>query len=204
MKARIATLDDFVADAFQGDMGMTTPMRPTEPPNPDGLTDDDKPGVDLDLAHVTRVAFYLRRIAIPRRVGLTDRGAALFAQVNCSVCHAPSLKTSANYPIAQLAGIDAPVFTDMLLHDMGPALADGMTDGTSGSADWRTAPLIGERFSKTFLHDGRVTTIEAAILAHDGEAKGAAEAFAALPADDQAALVDLRPGALTTITGGIR
>ena len=72
LKARVATLDDFTADAFQGDMGMTTPMRPTELPNPDGLTDDQRPGVDLDQDHVDRVAFYLRRIAIPKRVGLTD------------------------------------------------------------------------------------------------------------------------------------
>lgn len=188
VKARIATLDDFAADAFQGDMGMTTPMRPTELPNPDNLTDDLRAGVDLDQEHVDRVAFYLRRIAIPKRVGLTDHGAALFDQIACSGCHTPSLHTRADYPIAQLADIDAPVFTDMLLHDMGDALADGMTDGGGGSKDWRTAPLIGLRFSKLYMHDGRASTITDAILAHGGEAQASVDAFNALSQADRDAL----------------
>jgi CxxC motif-containing protein (DUF1111 family) len=188
VKARVATLDDFAADAFQGDMGMTTPMRPTELPNPDNLTDDLRAGVDLDQEHVDRVAFYLRRIAIPKRVGLTDHGAALFDQIACSGCHTPSLHTRADYPIAQLADIDAPVFTDMLLHDMGDALADGMTDGGGGSKDWRTAPLIGLRFSKLYMHDGRASTITDAILAHGGEAQASVDAFNALSQADRDAL----------------
>ncbi|MEO5726967.1 MAG: di-heme oxidoredictase family protein, partial [Byssovorax sp.] len=56
LKARIATLDDFTADAFQGDMGITSPMRPLELLNPDGLTDDDKPGVDTTLDDVNDIA----------------------------------------------------------------------------------------------------------------------------------------------------
>jgi CxxC motif-containing protein (DUF1111 family) len=189
VKARVATLDDFAADAFQGDMGMTTPMRPSELPNPDNLTDDLRAGVDLDQEHVNRVAFYLRRIAIPRRVGLTDRGAALFDQVACSGCHTPSLHTRADYPIPQLADIDAPVFTDMLLHDMGDGLADGMTDGGGTSKDWRTAPLIGLRFSKLYLHDGRASTIADAILMHGGEAQASVDAFNALSPADRDALI---------------
>ena len=189
VKARVATLDDFTADAFQGDMGMTTPMRPTELANPDDLTDDLRAGVDLDQDHVNRVAFYLRRIAIPRRVGLTERGAALFDQVACSACHTPSLHTRADYPIAQLADIDAPVFTDMLLHDMGDGLADGMTDGGGDSRDWRTAPLIGLRFSKLYLHDGRASTVTGAILMHGGEAEASVTAFTALSQADRDALI---------------
>ncbi len=190
LKARIATLDDFSADAFQGDMGLTTPMRPTELPNPDGLTDDQRAGVDLAQDHIDRVAFYLRRIAIPRRVGLTDRGTALFAQVQCAACHVPSLRTRAAYPIPELAGIDAPIYSDLLLHDMGDALADGQTDGSSTSPGWRTAPLIGLRFASTYLHDGRAATVTDAVLAHDGEAAGARTAFQALSPDDQRALID--------------
>ncbi len=189
VKARVATIDDFVADAYQGDMGLTTPMRPVELVNPDGLVDDKRPGVDLGIDHVNRVAFYLRRIAIPRRVGLDEQGKKLFASTNCAVCHAPTMKTRTDYPIAAIAGIDAAVYTDMLLHDMGPDLADGMTDGSAGSGDFRTTPLIGVRFSKTFLHDGRVTSIADAILAHGGEAKGSADAFRALSVADQEALV---------------
>ncbi|HEY4242991.1 MAG TPA: di-heme oxidoredictase family protein [Kofleriaceae bacterium] len=188
VKARIATLDDFAADAFQGDMGLTTPMRPTELPNPDGLTDDLRPGVDLGQDHVDRVAFYVRRIAIPARVGLTDAGAQLFDQVKCTGCHTPTLHTRADYPIPQLADIDAPIYTDLLLHDMGTALADGMTDGGT-SLTWRTAPLIGLRFSLSFLHDGRAATVADAIMQHAGEAAGSRDAFAALSADDQATLL---------------
>jgi CxxC motif-containing protein (DUF1111 family) len=112
LKARIATLDDFTADAFQGDMGLTTPMRPTELPNPDGLTDDQRAGVDLDQAHIDEIAFYMRRIAIPKRVGVTDQGAALFAQIQCATCHVPTMHTRADYPISVIADIDAPIFTD--------------------------------------------------------------------------------------------
>ena len=190
LKARIAVLDDFTADAFQGDMGLTTPMRPSELPNPDGLADDLRAGVDLGQDHIDRIAFYLRRIAIPRRVGLTDGGAALFAQVQCAACHVPSLRTRADYPIPELAGIDAPVYTDLLLHDMGAALADGQTDGSATSPGWRTAPLIGLRFAASYLHDGRAATVTDAVLAHDGEAADSRTRFQALSPDDQRTLID--------------
>jgi CxxC motif-containing protein (DUF1111 family) len=190
LKARIATLDDFTADAFQGDMGMTTPMRPTELANPDGLADDLRPGVDVAQDHIDRIAFYLRRIAIPRRVGLTERGAALFAQVQCAACHVPALQTRTDYPIRPLAGIAAPIYSDLLLHDMGAALADGLTDGSATSPAWRTAPLIGLRFAASYLHDGRAATITDAVLAHDGEAAASRSAFQALSPDDQRSLIE--------------
>lgn len=189
LKARIVTLDEFTADAFQGDMGLTSPMRPDELPNPDGLVDDARPGSDVTIDHIDRITFYLRHIAIPKRVGQTARGAELFAQTTCAACHVPSLRTRADYPIRQLAAIDAPVYTDLLLHDMGDALADGMTDGGGKSRYWRTAPLIGLRFFRTFMHDGRAATIEDAILAHDGEARGSVAAFRALAAADRALLI---------------
>lgn len=190
LKARIATIDDFTADAFQGDMGLTTPMRPAELANPDGLADDLRPGIDLAQDHIDRIAFYLRRIAIPRRVGLTGRGAALFAEVQCAACHVPALRTRADYPIPQLAGIDAPIYSDLLLHDMGAALADGLTEGSATSPSWRTAPLIGLRFAASYLHDGRAATVTDAVLAHDGEAAASRTGFQALSPDDQRRLID--------------
>lgn len=190
LKARIVTLDEFTADAFQGDMGMTSPMRPDELPNPDGLVDDMRPGNDVGIEHIDRITFYLRRIAIPKRVGLTAKGKQLFESTQCAACHVPSLRTRADYPIKQIADIDAPVYTDLLLHDMGAELADGMTDGGAESSSyWRTAPLIGMRFFRTFLHDGRATSVEEAILAHDGEARGAADAFRALATTDRETLL---------------
>jgi CxxC motif-containing protein (DUF1111 family) len=190
LKARIGTLDDFAADAFQGDMGLTTPMRPTELANPDELTDDQRPGIDLDIDHINQVAFYVRRIAIPVRVEPTERGQQLFDQLACSACHAPTMHTRADYPISQIANLDAPIYSDLLLHDMGPALADGQTDGGASSLQWRTAPLIGLRFARNYLHDGRAHSLTEAITAHDGEAHGAAQAFQALSPADQQTLID--------------
>src|SRR5262249_17017533 len=158
--ARVPTLDDFTADALQGDMGITSPLRPDEFPNPDGLKDDRKPGIDVDIDSVNQRAMYLRMIAIPRRAAASDAARALFDQAKCSVCHVPSLRTREDYPLPMLAGVDAPVFTDVLLHDMGDTLADAMLDGDAHARDWRTSPLIGLRFNKTFLHDGRAHTVE--------------------------------------------
>lgn len=194
LKARIATLDDFTADAFQGDMGITSPLRPVELPNPDGLTDDDKPGVDTTLDNVNDIASYMRLLSIPTRVPATNPlGAALFAGAQCAVCHAPSLRTRADYPIAALADIDAPVFTDFLLHDLGDKLADGLDEGEATSREWRTSPLIGLRFNRVLMHDGRAKTIEEAILAHDdagSEAHGSVALFRGLSNDEKAALLD--------------
>ena len=192
LKARSARVDSFTADAFQGDMGLTSPMRPREPPNPDRRVDDDKPGVDLDQATVDVVADYVRLLEIPTRRAGGGRGPALFAQARCAVCHVPSLRTRSDYPIAALANIDAPVFTDLLLHDMGEQLADGVTEGQAGSRDWRTAPLIGLRFATGLMHDGRARTVAQAIAAHAGagsEANGAVAAFQALADRDRRELI---------------
>jgi CxxC motif-containing protein (DUF1111 family) len=197
LKARVPTLDDFTADAFQGDMGITSPLRPNEFPNPDGVTDDGKPGVDVDYRSVNLRATYIRLLAIPRR-DVSDVGANLFEATQCAVCHVPSLQTRADYPIAELAGIDAEVYTDFLLHRMGHDLADGMpassgVDGQAGSFEWRTAPLIGLRFNRTLLHDGRAKTVEAAVLGHRGEgseANASVDRFQALSDSDRAQLLE--------------
>jgi len=195
IKARIPTLDDFTADALNGDMGITSPLRPTEFPNPDGLTDDGKPGIDITAESVNGRAMYMRLLAIPKRASGHDAGAALFAQVHCETCHVPSLHTRADYPIAALADIDAPVYTDFLLHDMGDALADGMADEVDGEAhsrDLRTAPLIGLRFNHTFLHDGRALSVADAITAHastGSEANEVIAAFQALSTSQQSELI---------------
>jgi CxxC motif-containing protein (DUF1111 family) len=190
LKARIATVDDFTADALQGDMGITSPLRPTEIPNPDGLTDDLKPGVDVTADSVNKRASYVRTTAIPTRTP-DAQGLALFTDTKCAVCHAPSLKTRADYPIALLAGVDAPVFTDLLLHDLGDALADGIIEGLATGRDWRTAPLIGLRFNRAFMHDGRAADVPAAIVAHaspGSEANESVSLYQALSDADRATL----------------
>jgi CxxC motif-containing protein (DUF1111 family) len=186
LKARVPTLDDFTADALQGDMGITSPMRQEEIPNPDGMTDDRKPGIDLSIDGVNRIANYMRLIAIPRRTP-SDVGQAAFATAKCNVCHVPTLKTRPDWPIAAIANVDAPIYGDFLLHDMGTDLADGMAvEGMAGPRDWRTAPLIGLRFLSAYLHDGRAATVEDAINLHAGPGSEAAESVALFRAlDDQ-------------------
>ncbi len=206
LKARIATLDEFTADALQGDMGLTSPLRPHELPNPDGLTDDEKPGVDLDVESVNLISDYVRLLEIPERRWPTapdaateselqradQLGAALFEQVQCAVCHVPTLRTRRDYPIASLADIDAPVYTDFLLHDMGEGLDDGVQEGNASGRQWRTAPLIGLRFFSGFMHDGRAKSIEAAVRAHaseGSEANQSVQEFDALSATERSALI---------------
>lgn len=195
LKARIGFLDDFVADAAQGDMGITSPLRPTEILNPDGLLDDKKPGIDITLESVNIRADYIRLIAIPRRPMPDAKAAKLFETTKCSVCHAPALETRHDYPIPQIAGIKVDVYTDFLLHDMGDELADGLPYGEDGEAtyrDWRTAPLIGLRFLKNYLHDSRAHSVEEAILQHAGtgsEANGSIDLFKALSPTDRASLL---------------
>ena len=77
---------------------------------------------------------------------------------------------------------------DFLLHDMG-ALGDGIEQGQVTGREMRTAPLWGLRLFTSFLHDGRAATIEAAILAHDGQGRRARDRFATLPAASRASLV---------------
>jgi len=197
LKARVPTLDDFTADAFQGDMGITSPLRPTEFANPDGLTDDDKPGVDVDYRSVNLRATYIRLLAIPGRK-TNALGAQLFESTQCSACHVPALRTRNDYPIPELAGVDAEVYTDLLLHRMGNDLADGLpasasVDGEAGSFEWRTAPLIGLRFNRTFMHDGRAKSIEEAVLAHraeGSEANAVVDGFEALAETEREALLE--------------
>jgi CxxC motif-containing protein (DUF1111 family) len=187
-KARIATIDDFAADAYQGDMGLTSPLRPTELDNPEGILDDRLPGIDVEERIVQLTADYVRLLAIPRR----ENVAAPSSFAGCAECHVPSMHTRADYPIAALAGIDARVYSDLLLHDMGRGLEDGVRDGDASGSEWRTAPLIGLRHFSSYLHDGRASTIEEAIAAHrseGSEANASVDAFDALSARDRRALV---------------
>src|SRR5262249_31160711 len=149
-------LDEFAADAFQGDMGITSPLRPEELPNPSS-TDDDLPGVDIDADIVNRVGDYMRVLRIPTRAdAATDEdAAAMFADIGCADCHVTKMHTRADYPIPKIAGQVAQVYTDMLLHDMGPKFADGLEDFSAESSEWRTAPLIGLHYLPVYLHDGR-------------------------------------------------
>lgn len=193
VKARIATLEEFAADAAQGDMSLTSPMRSQELPNPDGLEDDERPGLDLDEDEVRVLADYVRLIGIPARSTPDPQGEALFAEVRCDGCHVPSLHTRADYPIEPLADIDALIFSDLLLHDMGIGLTDWRPEGDAAPQEWRTAPLMGLRHLGSYLHDGRATTLRDALLQHrseGSEANDSIDRFERLSEDDQARLLE--------------
>lgn len=193
LKARVVTLEEFAADAFRGDMGLTSPLYPEEVPNPDGLRDDARPGVDLAMTSVTDVGLYLRALAIPRREGLTAAGRAVFERSGCADCHVPSLRTRADAAPGVLRATDAAVYTDMLLHDMGRELSDASAEGAAGPREWRTAPLLGLRHFRSYLHDGRAGSLDAAVRMHAGEgsdANASVRVFEALPDSERALLLD--------------
>jgi CxxC motif-containing protein (DUF1111 family) len=192
LKARSTDLDGFTADALHGDMGLTSAWLPDEAPNPDGAEDDARPGVDVDDDTVRAIADYVRLLAIPGRAAAEPGAEQLFADVGCATCHVPSLHTRADHPVAVLADAEAPVYTDVLLHEMGADADDGVPEADAGTSEWRTAPLIGLRFQRTFLHDGRATTVLDAVLGHAGpgsEANDVVDAFRALSPDDRDLLV---------------
>ena len=107
-------------------------------------------------------------------------GAKLFAATGCAACHTPMLAGAQG---------SVPLYSDLLIHDMGGSLADGVVEGQASGVDWRTTPLWGLGLRQRFLHDGRATTIREAILAHGGDAAGARARFRELPENDQAELI---------------
>jgi CxxC motif-containing protein (DUF1111 family) len=186
LKARSPDLLSFTADALQGDMGLTSSYRPFEPPNPSGVTDDAKAGLDVSDEQVGLLADYVRLLVLPeRKLPRDPRGARLFAAVECNECHVPSLRTRSDAELPMLADIDAPIYSDLLLHDMGAELSDGIAERAAGPREWRTAPLMGMRFQSSFLHDGRAQSVEEAILLHQGEGSEAVDSVAAFLALDE-------------------
>ncbi len=105
------------------------------------------------------------------------------------------MKTSKQAPFPALANRSFHPYTDLLLHDMGEALADGRPDFRAGPRDWRTPPLwgIGLRRqvngSGNLLHDGRARNVTEAILWHGGEAQEARDRFAGFSSEEREALL---------------
>ena len=117
-------------------------------------------------------------------VGLAGRrGEAIFHEVGCAGCHTPSLRTGPS-PIAALADQDVPLYSDLLIHDLGEYLADGIRQGEAGGTEWRTAPLWGLGRRLWFLHDGRATDLRTAVELHNGEAKDSRDRLFTRKRDD--------------------
>ena len=130
-------------------------------------------------------------------------GSKIFTQLNCSACHRPELKTGNTHPLAELRNQLIHPYTDLLLHDMGPGLADTLPEGQAKPSMWRTQPLWGLGYlpyvqagtvqgsaaSVRYLHDGRARTLLEAIEWHAGEAQNSRAAFEALSTQDRADLL---------------
>jgi CxxC motif-containing protein (DUF1111 family) len=109
----------------------------------------------------------------------------VFQRTGCASCHVSTLQSTLQ---PDTGGV--PLYSDLLLHDMGPALDDGVVQGSAGGRDWRTTPLWGLSDRKRFLHDGRAGNLEAAILAHGGEANAAQQRFRSLSNDERRSLLE--------------
>jgi CxxC motif-containing protein (DUF1111 family) len=184
-KCQIGTVLTFAANAYQNEMGITTPFFPNENPpqgnsallaaNPALTNPNDTNESPMQFAD------FITFLAPPPRLNLTRQardGEELFVQVGCVNCHLPVMKTGPN-EVAALDNVFFFPFSDFLLHDMG-ALNDGISQSGASGQEMRTAPLWGARVRTSFLHDGRAKTITDAVLFHDGQGKTARDNFARL------------------------
>jgi CxxC motif-containing protein (DUF1111 family) len=189
------TLLQFSADAYLNEMGITSPLFPDEncPQGDCSMMAQFNPRPDLndaDGADVVAFANFMTFLAPPPRGpqdSQTDAGEKVFKTLGCAHCHVPTLVTGNNAVAALNKKIFHP-FSDFLLHEMG-SLGDGIVQGAANTRQIRTAPLWGVRVAPALLHDGRATTLSDAILAHDGQGRGARNRFARLDRFERASLL---------------
>ncbi len=206
-KAGQPTVREQSAGAFSNDMGISSPIHPA---NWGDCTEEQSdcrtapqgavpPLTEIEAAAFDDVAFYSRNLAVPRRRGEDSpqvlRGKKVFYDAGCQSCHTPS------YVTHRLKGQPEQSFqliwpyTDLLLHDMGPDLADGRAESRATGSEWRTPPLWGIGLTGlvsdqiALLHDGRARTVLEAVLWHGGEAQAARDHVVALSPSDRADLV---------------
>ncbi|NBR42621.1 MAG: hypothetical protein EBU04_07095 [Verrucomicrobia bacterium] len=198
-KAQQTSVYAFAADAYANEMGVTNRFFPTENA-PNGKADvlartdlvadpEDAPAVGL--ADFEKVANFMTYLGAPPQLKLSPSAAAgrmVFEVAACSLCHVPAMYTGPN-KVPALANKEVPLFSDLLLHDMG-TLGDGIAQGAATGKEMRTPPLWGLRMSAPYLHDGRASTVDDAIRAHDGEAKASRDRYLRLNKTQQKQLAD--------------
>ena len=201
-KANQPTVEQQVAGAFLGDIGITSSLFPDEncPSGQEDCLSVPNGGVpEIPDSRLEKVTIYVQTLAVPAMRDTDDekvqQGARTFVQAQCSVCHTPRHETGDAHPLEPLRNQAIFPYTDLLLHDMGAGLADNRPDGQASGTEWRTPPLWGIGLVETvnghtmFLHDGRARSMEEAILWHDGEAEEARLRFMRLPAEQREALI---------------
>jgi CxxC motif-containing protein (DUF1111 family) len=208
-KAGVPTVAQQAAEAFAGDIGISSTMMPFPSGDctkkqqdclnaPNGASKKyQNAEIGDDLFRL--VAFYSQNLAVPARRNPDDpevlKGKELFYSIGCAACHRPKFMTGEVSGQSHLSHQLIWPYTDMLLHDMGEGLTDGRPEGAATGSEWRTPPLWGIGLTETvsghtlFLHDGRARNLTEAILWHGGEAAGARDKFAALSKADRDALL---------------
>jgi CxxC motif-containing protein (DUF1111 family) len=196
-KAQNKSLLVFAGEAYNVEMGITNELFQTERDEtpacqfatvPNNVTKTDAKTPVEAISAIEKFAFFMRFLAPPAPSPNTPGGAAsiekgreLFVSVGCALCHTPTLRTG-NTTVAALRNQPVNLFSDLLVHDMGPGLADGVTQGQAGPREFRTAPLWGLGQRLFFLHDGRTSDLLEAIRAHKSGSffTGASEANAVI------------------------
>ncbi|MCS6798075.1 MAG: c-type cytochrome [Myxococcota bacterium] len=169
--------------ASDGDVGAAVLAQAAAPDEPtrdmDGVPDPELSAQDLfDLVSFSMLlAAPLPDEPTPR----TEEGRQLFHRIGCASCHVPALEGPRGL---------IPLYSDLLLHDMGPELADGIVMGMAGPSEFRTQPLWGVAATAPYLHDGRADTLDEAIRWHGGEAQAARDRYVAASDDDRAKIIE--------------
>jgi CxxC motif-containing protein (DUF1111 family) len=204
-KAQNATLFQFTTEPFNTELGVTTPFSRREnapdgtPLPPECLIANQPNDVNSQLS--LRLFYFQAFLAAPERGPITpavQAGEALFRETGCADCHRETLRTVDDYHapwpdgtahrVAALSGKVIRPYTDLLIHDMGPGLADVRPMGRASGRFWRTTPLWGLRHKTRYLHDGSANTVEDAILMHGGEGTWSREAYLRLTPEERALL----------------
>ncbi len=198
-KAGVTSLLEQNSDAAIGDIGLSSRLNPAQNcPDAQHKCQAAVTGGSPELSDVflDKLTQYVQMLGVPQPAELTPlraRGQKLFDEFGCVGCHLSTLKTGA-HELSFLSEQSFSAYTDLLLHDMGPGLADGRPEFSASVSEWRTAPLWGLGLIETvnghllLLHDGRARGVAEAILWHDGEAGPAKERFRMSNEKDRAAL----------------
>jgi len=189
-KAGQPTLDQQNQVAFNGDIGLSTPLQSAPSgdctinqdvcllaPSGDSVQYEDR---EVGQIMTDLVLFYTQNLAVPARRNVGDEtvlaGKKLFYETGCVTCHKASYTTGSDDNKKALSNQKIWPYTDLLLHDMGEGLADNRSEGVASGREWRTPPLWGIGLTQIvnghsqFLHDGRARGFLEAILWHGGEA----------------------------------
>ena len=208
-KAEVPTVKHQSAKAFADDIGISTPLFPsgagecttTQSTCQNAIHGDgDDRGTEIDAEGLDLVTFYSRNLGVPARRSVGDpqvlRGKEVFYSTGCTSCHIPSFVTHRLKDQPEQSFQLVWPYTDMLLHDMGPGLADNRPEGRATGQEWRTPPLWGIGLTKQvsghtyFLHDGRARSLLEAVLWHGGEAQKQRDAVVQMSIEDREALVE--------------